>query len=161
MAAGYRSLLAFWAGSLPPRQAGVRSLLAFWVGGGATGEAVAPVVETPKGGRLPRRIPTPRTPEYEEWLRALAEGRPYVPDDEPAPRRRRKRKARPVETIVFGRYDGDFLADIVAQPTIAAALDVAAHRDYRAAYEAARAAHVAALRRQEEDEIALILLLAA
>lgn len=40
MAAGYRGLLAFWAGgagsSAPPNQAGYRSLLAPWAGGAAS-----------------------------------------------------------------------------------------------------------------------------
>ncbi len=53
MAAGVRSLLAFWIGgaSKPPTaaaQPGVRSLLAFWAGGafGSTGVVVTPPVDT-------------------------------------------------------------------------------------------------------------------
>ena len=80
MAAGVRSLLAFWAGGAAssPTQAGVKSPLAFWMGGAAASPVVSSagvrsllafwaggassVSVTPAppavggGGRMPRRI---------------------------------------------------------------------------------------------------------
>lgn len=53
MAAGNRSLLAFWAGGAGvsnPAVAGYRGMLAFWAGGGATGVAPAPSPTTTTSG---------------------------------------------------------------------------------------------------------------
>lgn len=169
MGAGFRSIAPL--GASVPRvvtQAGFRGVLAFWIGGAGGAAVVTPPVEVPVGaGRLPAR----RSREYEDYLQALREGREYtLPDAEPRrpPKTRRKGKRREPQLAAFPAYTGQWLGDLAAQPGVSAAIDLAAYRDYRAAYEAAARAFLAAelarleaARRRDEEEALLVLLLAA
>jgi hypothetical protein len=102
-----------------------------------------------RGGRLGRRTPR-RTREYEAYLRAIAEGRAYLPEGQAdAPAALRTQYAR--------RADAPTAP---ASPDDAVTLELAA--DWFAAYRAARLAYAQALlaRWREEDDVLVVLLLA-
>jgi hypothetical protein len=174
MAVGFRSLAPLGASAAHVvTQVGCRSLLAFWLGGGGAAATVTPpVVLTPTApGWLPRR----RSREYEEYLRALAEGREYVPpgaEDEPPdkrPKRRRPRKQpAPPALTTYPAYAGFFVDDMLAQPGIGARLALDDYLSYLDAYRAARLAYAVAElarleaeRRRQDEEAVLVLLMAA
>jgi hypothetical protein len=110
------------------------------------------------GGALPgRRVR--RTKAYEEYLRALAEGREVEPPQAEleAPKRPKTRRPQrqPAPALPdFPAYGGDFLADIAAQPAIATVLDLEAYRTYAEAYAAAQ---YATLLWQEDEELLMLL----
>ena len=86
-----------------------------------------------------------------------------MPDDAQPPVKRRPKPRTPVKLPDLPFYTGDFVADLAAQPAVRAELDLAAAQDWLAAYRAARRDYAKTeLRRlADEDEIALILMLAA
>jgi hypothetical protein len=117
-----------------------------------------PAAVAQQGGWLPQRQAPLRSREYEDYLQALREGREYtLPDETPSepPKARRKGKRREPQLAAFPAYTGQWLSDLAAQPGVSAALDLAAYRDYRTAYEAAARAFLAAeLARLEAEQVA-------